>query len=100
AHFSEGHYSKGWLADILSLHRKWMSRLPVNIARLDERTQYANEKRAFKHILQMMTANGYSRFQLLRELLYYFPLYRRFGYRLLFSLSIAALRLKKSLLIS
>ena len=43
-YLSEGNYSRAWLQDILSLHKKWKKMLPVNKGHLAVNSNFAGRK--------------------------------------------------------
>ena len=59
-HFSEGNLNKNWLIDILKVHAKWSSLLPINIRNLSKKKIFFLEKNGFKASIQRMKAEGFT----------------------------------------
>jgi hypothetical protein len=59
-HFSEGNTDKNWLKEILKVHEKWSSHLPLNYANLTPLQVYALEKKGFKSFIHIMRDYGYN----------------------------------------
>ena len=59
AHFSEGNFNKAWLREILKVHAKWSSQLPLNLANLPQNKILKDEKKAFKNIFARMWNEGF-----------------------------------------
>lgn len=59
-HFSEGNFNKKWLEEILKIHAKWSSKLPINLAQLPKNKIILNEKKAFRSILRRMWNESFS----------------------------------------
>ncbi|GAA4781420.1 glycosyltransferase family protein [Olivibacter ginsenosidimutans] len=47
-HYSEGNFDKNWFREIIKVHEKWRSILPINLAQIRKREMEIFEKRAFK----------------------------------------------------
>jgi len=65
-HFSEGNFDKKWLREILKVHRKWSSILPLNLADIDKRAVLNIEKRVFRYAFGMMKVWKFSLFDLFK----------------------------------
>ncbi|RZK56300.1 MAG: hypothetical protein EOO87_05800 [Pedobacter sp.] len=59
-HFSEGNPNKIWLDEIIKVHKKWASVLPVNLSELSQETLVKGEKKAFKNTFKRMWVAGFS----------------------------------------
>lgn len=59
-HFSEGNFNKVWLKEILKVHQKWSSKLPVNLIGLGDEKIAVEEKRGFKNLLLRMHKEKFS----------------------------------------
>ncbi|WP_025761462.1 glycosyltransferase [Dyadobacter tibetensis] len=53
-HESEGNFNKKWLDEVLKIHEKWSSQLPLTTANISERDLYFTEKRAIKRLIEQM----------------------------------------------
>ncbi|GGZ13809.1 hypothetical protein GCM10007049_02030 [Echinicola pacifica] len=67
-HFSEGKYDGGWFKDIVHLHKKWASILPLNTAKLSPMQIPAIEKRMFRHFFNDCLNKGYSKWGMMKIL--------------------------------
>ncbi|RLJ77691.1 glycosyltransferase [Pedobacter alluvionis] len=64
-HFSEGNFNKIWLKEILKVHQKWSSKLPVNLIGLRDEKIAVEEKRGFKNLLIRMHKEKFSAMEML-----------------------------------
>jgi len=62
-HFSEGNPDRNWLNEILKVHAKWSSHLPINIPGLARADMTFLEKRGFKGIINWMKAERFTFFE-------------------------------------
>jgi len=53
-HLSEGNYSREWVEDIIKLHEKWKSVLPININNTGFNERRQIEKRTFNHLFSLL----------------------------------------------
>jgi len=53
-HISEGNYSREWVTELIKLHKKWKSFLPININNLSYSEYKLVEKRTFNHFLNLL----------------------------------------------
>jgi hypothetical protein len=53
-HFSEGRYDTEWIAATLDLHKKWSSRLPVNLRPVSKKQMLYTEKATFKFFIDQL----------------------------------------------
>lgn len=59
-HFSEGNFTKLWLDEVLKLHHKWRSYLPLTTVKLSQKEIYHTEKRTLKRLIEQMLIWEYS----------------------------------------
>lgn len=59
-HFSEGYTDRNWLKEILKVHAKWNTILPINIAELSMAKMTLLEKRGFRSIVDRMKNEGFT----------------------------------------
>lgn len=59
-HFSEGGYNEDWFNDVLKMHSKWKSKLPLSIEDYVPSVQHSLEKRSYKLLLEQLVAMGFS----------------------------------------
>ena len=66
-HFSEGNFNKTWMDEILKVHKKWSSVLPVNVDKLPEAHLKRIERDALEVFLQQrVNAEDYPKSELLK----------------------------------
>ena len=58
-HFSEGSFNKIWLREILKIHKKWSSKLPINLTEIPQKKLNNGEKTAFNSIFKRMWSDGF-----------------------------------------
>lgn len=58
-HFSEGSFNKIWLQEILKIHKKWSSKLPINLTGIPQEKLLNGEKIAFNFIFKRMWSEGF-----------------------------------------
>lgn len=55
-HFSEGNFGRVWIQEILKLHNKWESRLPVSTEVFTPKQLYKLEKQSFRYFIKKLVA--------------------------------------------
>lgn len=59
-HFSTGNFDKGWIDEIIRVHKKWKHKLPLLVENFDGFNQQEEEKKAMISFLKKMVDNSYS----------------------------------------
>ena len=68
-HYSEGNFKREWLGEVLKLHQKWSSYLPLTTAIVSESDIYFTEKRALKRLVEQMIYWDFSKMEIHQMLL-------------------------------
>ncbi len=68
-HFSEGCFEKEWAVDMIKVHQKWASKLPINIIGLSDREIISVETRVFKGFFGLVKTNRLPAMQIFKILL-------------------------------
>lgn len=53
-HLSEGRFDKAWMCEVMKLHKKWDTKLPVNKGMLEKKQFLQIEKVTFKYYLEQL----------------------------------------------
>jgi len=90
-HFSEGSYDAEWIAATLDLHKKWNSRLPVNLKPISKKQMLYAEKVTFKFFIDQLILLKFPR-RVAFEMLYYNNSFLKLSPKLFFKLHFIILK--------
>jgi hypothetical protein len=90
-HFSEGSYNAEWIAATLDLHKKWNSRLPVNLKPASKKQMLYAEKATFKFFIDQLILLKFPR-RVAFEMLYYNNSFLKLSPKLFFKLHFIILK--------
>lgn len=65
-HYSEGRSDKNWVTELLKLHRKWKTRLPITLEPFSEQLLKKTEEKAIEKAVSLMLEYGFSLAEIVR----------------------------------